>query len=225
MPERLILVVEDEVGIADNVVYALNTEGFATLRADTGSEALRLFRERKPDLLILDIGLPDTTGFDLCREIRSESEVPIIFLTARDAEIDRVVGLEIGADDYVVKPFSPRELTARVRARLRRSTQAGKDENPADLRMDESSHQAFFNDKDLGLTRYEFRLLKTLLSQPGRVFSREQLLEQAWDHPEEALDRTVDTHIKTLRQKVKGLNAGKDPIQTHRGLGYSCEQF
>lgn len=220
MTKHRILVVEDEPAIADNIVYALNSEGFEPEWTRTGAAALESFRSTPPALIILDIGLPDTTGFDLCRQIRGESAVPIIFLTARSNEIDRVVGLEIGADDYVIKPFSPRELTARVRARLRRSQPTGVTANP-DFVIDEAGYRICLRGADLKLTRYEFGLLKVLLARPGQVFSREQLLERVWENPEETLDRSVDTHIKTLRQKIRLHTGGADPIRTHRGLGYS----
>ncbi len=233
MKARSILVVDDEPSIAETVEYALKTEGFDVILAETGGEALSLFQEKRPDFIVLDVGLPDKTGFDVCREIRKTSEVPILFLTARESEIDRVVGLEIGADDYVVKPFSPRELTARVHAILRRLE--GRVKNGAEgsggshlefgrLHIDLERYQAELDGKNLGLSRYEFGLLKVFLEHPGRVYTRDQLMELVWDEPETALDRTVDAHIKTLRGKIREMESDFDPIVTHRGIGYSLKE-
>lgn len=229
-----ILIIEDEPAIADTLVYAFKTEGFSTDWCQTGGEALALISTKAFDLVVLDIGLPDVSGFDVCRSIRSKSEVPVLFLTSRNSEIDRIVGLELGADDYVTKPFSPREVTARVRAILRRTANHGRIE-PADeavatqtqlaagITIDMERCEARLGNEALDLTRYEFRILGALISKPGRVFSRDQLMEAAWDDPGSSLDRTVDAHIKTLRAKLRSA-AGKedfDPIRTHRGFGYS----
>jgi len=225
-PKPLILVIEDEPAIADTVVYALETEGFATHWCTTGGDAWEAFRNRPPPAaIILDVGLPDVSGFDLCRRIRTESEVPIIFLTARSDEIDRVVGLELGGDDYVVKPFSPRELSARVRARLRRHTPTAISAGEGDpgFAIDEAGVRILYQGHDLELSRYEYRLFRILLRHPGRVYSRGQLMEQAWDEPERSFDRTVDTHIKTLRAKIRDKAPKLDPIRTHRGIGYAYQ--
>lgn len=221
-----ILIIEDEPGIADTVVYALKTEGFETLHALTGTQGLEEWQHQSPDLIVLDVGLPDTNGFELCKTIRQQSDVPIIFLTARSDEIDRVVGLEIGGDDYIVKPFSPRELTARVKARLRRHTPAGPAASSIasdGFHLDEDGHCAHLNTRNLNLSRYEFRIFSILYQHPGRIYSRDQLMEQAWDEPDTAFDRTIDTHIKTLRQKIRRIDPKADPIKTHRGLGYAFE--
>ncbi len=234
MPRPLVLLIEDEPAIAETVLYALEDAGFGTIHAGTGMEGLALLGERAPDFVVLDVGLPDRGGFELCREIRRESDLPVLFLTARDGEIDRVVGLELGADDYVVKPFSPRELTARVGAILRRSRRArDRKASPEDgnerlrcgrLELLLDRYQARLDGTDLGLSRYEFGLLKVFVSHPGRVFSRTQLMDRVWDEPESALDRTVDAHIKTLRRKLHALDAACEPVRTHRGLGYSFEE-
>lgn len=227
MPQN-ILIIEDEPAIADTLVYALKTEGFAPHWCTTGQAGLAALQAQPFALVVLDIGLPDGNGFEICKTIRSQSSVPVIFLTARTGEIDRVVGLEIGGDDYLVKPFSPRELTARVKAILRR-TNCHDIKPPAAapapaFELDDARCQIRYQGQLLELTRYEFRLLRTLLSQPGRVFSREQLMDAAWEEPGASLDRTVDAHIKTLRAKLRAVSTTKDPIQTHRGLGYSLKE-
>lgn len=218
-----ILIVEDEAAIADTLIYALQAEGFSTTWLSLAQEALAL-QERSPaDLLILDVGLPDISGFEACKRLRRFSEVPVIFLTARNEEIDRVVGLEIGADDYVVKPFSPREVTARVKAILKR---VGPREPAAPaangpFQLDLERVQIHYRGQLLSLTRHEFRLLQTLLGQPERVFSREQLLDHLGVAVDVGYERSIDSHIKSLRAKLRLVAADAEPIQTHRGLGYS----
>jgi len=177
-------------------------------------------------VVILDVGLPDITGFELCRALRAFSQVPVIFLTARGSEIDRVLGLELGADDYVVKPFSPRELVARVHARLRRA--GGPSAPPKEgwreagaFGIDAEGQRIRYQGELLSLTRYEYRLLAALLRRPGAILSRDQLMDDVWRDAPETVDRTVDTHVKTLRAKLRATAPGADPIQTHRGLGYS----
>jgi two-component system catabolic regulation response regulator CreB len=222
---RKILLVEDEPSIADNIVYALKTEGFAPTWCQTGQDGLEKFAQQAFALVILDIGLPDLNGFELCKQLRARSTVPIVFVTARKDEIDRVVGLEIGADDYVVKPFTPRELTARVKAILRRTDTSGAVQPQVAPRfsIDEERCEIRYCGTPLQLSRYEFRLLKVLVRKPGRVYSRDQLMELAWEEPDTALDRTVDAHIKTLRAKLRAVREDEDPIRTHRGLGYSLK--
>ena len=224
---RNILLVEDEPSIADNIVYALKTEGFTPTWCQTGRDALQRLATGSFALVILDVGLPDMNGFDVCREIRTISNIPVVFVTARKDEIDRVVGLEIGADDYVVKPFTPRELTARIRAILRR-TETSPHTVPAAsaalFAVDDERCEIRYYGTPLQLSRYEFRLLKVLIHKPGRVYSRDQLMELAWEEPDTALDRTVDAHIKTLRAKLRAVREDEDPIRTHRGLGYSLKE-
>ncbi|NNE91651.1 MAG: two-component system response regulator CreB [Verrucomicrobiales bacterium] len=231
MSHDRVLVVEDEPTIAEALEYSLESEGFSVRLAGTGGDGLAEISHREPDFVILDIGLPDMSGFDVCREIRKTSTVPVLFLTARENEIDRVVGLEIGADDYVVKPFSPRELVARVRAILRRSRNAIQTEQAGggtvefgDLKVDNERMQARCGEKQLNLSRYELGLLKVFLEHPGRVYTRDQLMEQVWDEPEASLDRTVDAHIKSLRAKLREANPDLDAIVTHRGIGYSLRE-
>jgi two-component system catabolic regulation response regulator CreB len=228
MPEtRLtILVVEDEPPIAETIVYALQTEGFTPVWKTTGREALAVIAQQPIALVVLDVGLPDMSGFDVCRELQRSGPVPVIFLTARSSEVDKIVGLELGADDYLAKPFSPRELTARVRAVLRRTNgrEGSAARAPGGWQHDPARCRISFCSKPLDLTRNEYRLLGALLAAPGRVFSRDQLMAAAWDDPGAALDRTVDAHIKTLRAKLREVAPDADPIVTHRGLGYSLRE-
>ncbi|MBN1671090.1 MAG: two-component system response regulator CreB [Kiritimatiellae bacterium] len=228
MPQR-ILVVEDEPGIADNITYALRTEGFDVVWCATGRDAKKALDEGDIALMILDVGLPDRNGFELCKEIRKTSELPIIFLTARADEVDRIVGLEIGGDDYVVKPFSPRELSARVKAILRRTAEKEPPGTRAEavalpFAVDAKRLSISYCGRPLDLSRYEFRILELLVNRPGWVFSREQILDRVWEEPESSMDRTVDTHIKTIRAKLRQIKPEPDPIRTHRGLGYSLRE-
>ncbi len=240
-----ILIIEDESPIADTIVYALKTDGFDPIWVATGGDGRNRLKNGDIALIILDIGLPDVSGIELCKEIRRTSSIPIIFLTARIGEIDRVVGLEIGGDDYIAKPFSPRELTARVKAVLRRScpgeqptapaagpvdsalaesTGPAADTDASPFSLDETRMSISYFGSPLDLTKCEFRLLETLIRHPGRVYSREALKETAWDEPEFSLDRTVDTHIKTIRGKLRSIRPGSDPIETRRGFGYSLKE-
>jgi two-component system catabolic regulation response regulator CreB len=226
MMNGTILVVEDEAGIAENITYALETEDYEVLWCTTAKQAREYLSTRSVSLIILDVGLPDGNGFDFCRDLRHDSTVPVIFLTARASEIDRVVGLELGADDYVVKPFSPRELCARVRAVLRRTDSLSSEtvSNTSWFQIDNERMLITYSGSALELSRYEYRLLEVLVKQPGRVFSRDQLMDQVWEEPEASFDRTVDTHIKTLRGKLRKITPDLDPIKTHRGTGYSLRE-
>jgi two-component system catabolic regulation response regulator CreB len=225
-----ILIIEDEPSIVENIRYALETEGFSTSWYSQGKKALERLKQGGVDLVVLDIGLPDVNGMELCKQIRSGSLVPVIFLTARSDEIDRVVGLEIGADDYMVKPFSPRELSARVKAVLRRydGAQASGSQTAQSLgpgfELDEARCRISFNGQLLELPRYEFKILSLFIRHPGRVYSREILMDLVWDDPEMSTDRTVDAHIKNLRAKLRRVSPHKDPIKTHRGMGYSLKE-
>lgn len=223
----LILLVEDEPAIADTLVYALRSECHEVRHVLNGEDALAAEGELEHDLAILDVGLPDMTGFDLCGRLREKRRMPILFLTARAGEIDRVLGLEMGGDDYVTKPFSPREVAARVKAILRRSA-AGEDvkrtygDDPGRaLRVDWEGKQVVCDGVELDLTAYEFRLACALIERPGQVFSREQLLEKAWDDPGAVTDRTIDAHVKSLRAKIRRVSeSSAECIETRRGLGY-----
>jgi two-component system, OmpR family, catabolic regulation response regulator CreB len=227
---RRVLVVEDEPSIAETIWYALRTEGFEVADAATGGEALAKLAAETFDCVILDVGLPDMSGFDVCRTLRQTTAVPILFLTARDSEIDRIVGLELGADDYVSKPFSPRELAARVRAILRR-TNSAPHTTPTPPKPTPPSPSALDHDpirklircggQPLDLSRNEYHLLLALMKNPGRVLTRDQLMDLAWQDPGTASDRTVDAHIKSVRSKIRTLTPDFDPIETRRGLGYA----
>jgi len=222
-----ILLVEDEPAIAQVVLHALRAEGFEAVHCLTGGEALTAAKGQGFDLAILDVGLPDIGGFALCRELRRGRDLPVIFLTAQDAEADRILGLEIGADDYVTKPFSPRELVARVRVVLRRLQPSAARDNGAagsgTFVHDSEGHRIRYRGHALDLTRYEYGLLAALLQRPGAVLSRGQLMDRVWGDALESGDRTVDTHIKTLRAKLRDVAPDHDPIRTHRGMGYSLD--
>ncbi|WP_374610025.1 two-component system response regulator CreB [Thermomonas sp.] len=217
-----ILLAEDETAIADTVLYALRAEGFTAEHVLLGGSVLPRLKQGGVDLVILDVGLPDRSGFEVCRELRTTSAVPVVFLTARNDEIDRVLGLELGADDYMAKPFSPRELVARVRARLRRH-EGGETQRRGRFEVDAVAHRIRYAGHWLDMTRYEHALLHELLRRPGAILSRAQLLDRAWEDALESGERTVDTHVKTLRAKLRALDPARDPIRTHRGLGYSID--
>ena len=214
-----ILVIEDEPAIADAIEYALRSEGFAVERVTTLAAGRQALNRHPVALVVLDVGLPDGSGFDFCRELRRTNAVPVLFLTARGDEIDRVVGLELGADDYVVKPFSPRELSARVRAILRRGSSSAAP--VSGLVIDEPALSATWNGRSLDLTRYQFRLLAVLAAHPGRVYGRSELLDLVWDDPSATVDRGVDSLVKALRARFKVIDPTTEVIHTHRGDGYS----
>ncbi|HZH42541.1 MAG TPA: two-component system response regulator CreB [Lysobacter sp.] len=218
-----LLLVEDEAAIAATVTFALHADGHEVTHCLSGGDALRAAAAQAFDLAILDVGLPDITGFALCRELRRARDLPVIFLTAHDAEAERVLGLEIGADDYVTKPFSPRELAARVRAVLRRAHAATPASPRGAFEHDAEGRRIRYHGRALELTRYEYGVLAALLQRPGAVLSRAQLMDRVWGDALDSGDRTVDTHIKTLRAKLREIAPAEDPIRTHRGLGYSLE--
>jgi DNA-binding response OmpR family regulator len=208
-----ILLVEDDPGIAEALEYSLKAAGHEVVRTAQGKSAVGLVAAA--DFVVLDVGLPDIDGFEVCRQVRKSSEVPILFLTSRTEEIDRVVGLELGADDYMAKPFSTRELVARIKAISRRT--AGRAvPTPGGLVLDREAFSAVIDGRALDLSRTEFDLLSCLAAQPGRVFTREQILDQAWRDGGCVTDRTVDAHIKALRKKL----SPSECIETVRGVGY-----
>jgi two-component system catabolic regulation response regulator CreB len=225
-----VLLVEDEPAIADTLVYALETECFTVTHALTGADALAANAREAHDIAILDIGLPDMTGLDVCRRLRETCTIPILFLTARDGEMDRILGLELGGDDYVTKPFSPREIVARVRAILRRSgngispspAAGGGSNTRGGFHHDATSMRIQYGGTPLDLTAHEYKLLLVLMEKPGRVFTRDQLLDHAWQDPGAVTDRTVDAHIKSIRAKLRITSPGAENlIETRRGIGYS----
>jgi two-component system, OmpR family, catabolic regulation response regulator CreB len=222
-----LLLLEDDPAIAHTVVYALQREGFVVEHVLLVRDAMqRLARVGDHAAAILDVGLPDGNGLDLCRELRArQPALPIVLLTARGEEMDRVLGLELGADDYISKPFSPRELCARVRALLRRAaaTPLHKDALPPAFHHDSAGARIALAGEWLALTRIEYGLLAALLRAPGRIWSRAALLDAVWGHDAQSSDRTVDTHIKTLRAKLRERLPDADPITTHRGMGYSLD--
>jgi DNA-binding response OmpR family regulator len=220
-----ILLVEDERAITEPLAEALEREGFTAEVASTAAEAMQIAGSREPDLVLLDIGLPDGSGLDVCRELRRDSRVPIIMLTARGAESDRVAGLELGADDYIVKPFSAREVMARVRAVLRRATPApsGDGGDPiriGDLTLDTAKHEARLDGQPLELSRKEFELLRVLMESAGSVLTREALIDEVWDMNWFGSTKTLDVHISGLRKKLG--DDSKEPryIHTVRGVGF-----
>ncbi|MEJ7746704.1 MAG: two-component system response regulator CreB [Luteimonas sp.] len=222
--QTTILIAEDEPAIADALLYALRSEGYTVEHHLLGGGIVARIGQGGIDLLLLDVGLPDVSGFDVCRKLRMASELPVIFLTARNDEVDRVLGLELGGDDYIAKPFSPRELVARVRARLRRHSTAEHGWHRSGLfEIDREGRRIRCAGHLLDLTRYEYALLSELLRRPGAILSRAQLLDRAWDGDSESTDRTVDTHVKTLRAKLRAIDPAIDPIRTHRGVGYSLD--
>jgi two-component system, OmpR family, response regulator RegX3 len=223
---RTILMVEDEESITVPLAEALEREGFDTAVAGTVREALELAERTPPDLVLLDVMLPDGSGYDVCRRLRERSSVPIIMLTARGEETDRVVGLELGADDYVVKPFSARELAARVRAVLRRADSApggaGRRQTleVGPLRLDADRRSASLDGKELDLTRKEFELLELLLREAGAVVSRERLIDEVWDVNWFGSTKTLDVHVSSLRRKLGEDSASPRFIHTVRGVGF-----
>ncbi|MBI4180771.1 MAG: response regulator transcription factor [Chloroflexi bacterium] len=231
MAKGKVLVVDDESKIVTLLRAYLVREGYQVVEASDGNQALEVFQQETPDLIILDLMLPGLDGWEVCREIRRSSEVPIIMLTARDEDADKLVGLELGADDYITKPFSPRELVARVRAVLRR-TQSAKTTVPSlkrltlgNLVLDEERFQATCHGHPLTLTPTEFRILAALVRDPGRVLSRTQLLDIALGETYEGYERTIDTHVKNLRQKFTAVGAGEGcHIITVHGIGYKIEE-
>jgi two-component system OmpR family response regulator len=220
-----ILVVDDDAHIREVVRFALAKAGLEVIEAGDGQKALELFQRTKPELIVLDITMPEMDGLAVCREIRKTSNVPILFLSSRTDEVDRVVGLEIGGDDYVIKPFSPRELVARVQAILKRTRGKPVEDSEVSelssgsLRLDVLGHGAYWKDKKLALTATEFALLKTLLSAPERVFSRDQLMDLAYSGGVNVSDRTIDSHIRNLRGKYAKAGC-KELIETLHGVGY-----
>jgi two-component system catabolic regulation response regulator CreB len=199
--KKIILLVEDDDAIAETLIYAMQREGWQVQWFSVGLPALTYLEQHAVDFIVLDVGLPDCNGFDLCKQIRQQHQTPLLFLTARNEEVERIIGLEIGADDYCAKPFSPRVW-----------------------HHDAEKMQVSYYGQLLSLTRYEYRLLEVLLKHPERVWSRYQLMQAAWENPDHSVERTIDTHIKSLRQKLHLINE-QEVILTHRGVGYSLRKM
>lgn len=230
-PSSCILIVDDDPSIREVVRFALEKAGFGIIEASDGEEALAQFARHAPQLLVLDILMPELDGTEVCRRIRRTSDVPIIFLSSRDDEIDRVLGLELGGDDYVTKPFSPRELVARVKAIMRRLEDRREQEAPAApdeprelvhgrLRLDLDRFKVFWGELEVQLTVTEFGMLRTLIAYPGKVYSRSELMRGAYKDQTIVSDRTIDSHITRVRRKFEEIGAA--PIETVHGLGYKC---
>lgn len=218
-----VLIVEDEEKLSSLLHDYLMQAGFASHQLRNGLEVVPWVREQNPDLILLDLMLPGRDGLEICKEIRSFSSVPIIMTTARVEEIDRLLGLELGADDYICKPFSPREVVARVKAVLRR-TDGGATIKSSGLTMDELRLRAVLNDQDLELTAVEFNLLQFLAANPGRIYSRQQLMDRIYPDERIVSDRTIDSHIKKLRRKIAVASPGEEIIHSVYGVGYKFER-
>jgi len=217
-----LLLLEDDTAIAEPLCFALERAGHVMTHLLLGSEAQGWVESHQPDLLILDVGLPDISGFEVLARLRRHSDMPVLMLTARSEEVDRVLGFELGADDYVAKPFSPREVVARIAAILKRTQAAVLAQTSQDIMLDEARARVLCRGTPLQLTRYEYLMLVVFLRAPERVYSRTQLMELVWAH-DVSQERTVDTHVKSLRAKIRAQAPDIDPIQTHRGLGYSWQ--
>jgi two-component system OmpR family response regulator len=218
-----ILVVDDDPNLREVVRYALARQGHIVREAQNGAEALRMLAQAPVDLVVLDVVMPELDGIDTCRELRKTSRVPVVFLSSRDEELDRVLGLEIGADDYLTKPFSPRELVARVKAVLRRATPDPVADKPravtvGTLKLDLDEHRAWAGAAEVVLTVTEFSLLRVLMGRPGKVYTRDELVEHAYGDHHHVSERTLDSHVRRIRQKFRDI--GLDPVETVHGLGY-----
>jgi DNA-binding response OmpR family regulator len=228
MSRKTIMIVDDEPKVADLIRAYLEKDGYEVILAADGKTALDKAGREKPALIILDLNLPELDGIEVFRSIRTFSDVPVIMVTARDEEVDKIVGLQLGADDYVTKPFSPRELAARVGAVLRRYSEGSKNASKiisGELQIDFDRHEVKYKNELVGLTAAEFKLVSVMARNPGRVFTRLQLMDSAFGETYEGYDRTIDAHIKNIRQKLEKLGAGvENTIITIRGVGYKLEQ-
>jgi two-component system OmpR family response regulator len=225
---QTILVIDDDPHILEVVKFPLEKTGFRVLTAEDGEAGLKAYENHRPDLVLLDIGMPELDGIEVCKKIRGKSDTPVIFLTAMDEEVDRILGLEIGGDDYITKPFSPRELAARVKAVLRRASRPPIEEPVkvlahGKLKLDLDRFKAFWGEAEVGLTGTEFRILKALMSYPGKVYSRDELMDRAYPDGAVVSDRTIDSHVKRVRKKFEAV--GWNPIETVHGVGYRLADF
>lgn len=221
---RRVLIVDDDPRLREVVRYALSREGYDVTEARDGAEALQLFERARPDLVVLDVVMPEMDGIEVCRRLRQSSRVPIVFLSSRGDEVDKVLGLELGGDDYVTKPFSPRELVSRVKAVLRRVEPTHEEADDGDvlvvgaIRLDPAEVRVTAAGAELKLTATEFRLLQVLMARPGRVYSRDELMDRGYDGSHFVSGRTLDSHIRRIRQKFR--DADLDPIETVHGMGF-----
>lgn len=225
-----ILYVEDEQAIVLPLRYALEREGWQVTWVAQGQQALDICQQQHFDFIILDVGLPDINGFELCKQLRQFCQTPLLFLTARDDEIDRIIGLEIGADDYCSKPFSAREIISRIKAiwrRMERPILSDGNQQASTLlwQMIPEKLQIYYHGELLYLTRYEYGLLAYFIAHPEQIFSRQQLMNAVWENPDHSLERTIDTHIKSLRQKIKQITPDDEQIMTYRGVGYALKKY
>jgi len=228
MARRKILVVDDEPKVGELIKAYLEKDGYDVLLSGDGRDAVEKARSQKPDLIALDLNLPEMDGIEVFRSVRTFSDVPVIMVTARDDEVDRIVGLQLGADDYVTKPFSPRELAARVGAVLRRYSEGTKNASrivSGELQVDFERHEVRYKNEPVGLTAAEFKLVAVMARNPGRVFTRLQLMDSAFGETYEGYDRTIDAHVKNIRQKLERIGGDtENPVVTVRGVGYKLEQ-
>lgn len=219
-----VLLVDDDPSLREVVRYALDRAGYEVVEASDGRQALERFQRQEVDLVVLDVLMPEMDGITVCQELRKRSQVPIVFLSSRAEEVDRILGLEMGGDDYLTKPFSPRELVSRIKAVLRRTRTPVEPSSvvaAAGVRIDTDAFRAWVGDEELQLTVTELRILEVFVRRPGRVFTRDELVERAYPGPHHVSDRTLDSHIRRIRQKLRA--AGADPIRTVHGLGFRLE--
>ena len=228
MSIKSILVVEDEPNIAEPLIRVLKEEGLDAIRVATIFEAKEALKDNTFDAIVLDVGLPDGNGFDFCKELRKTDETPVLFLTAREKTIDKVVGLEIGADAYMSKPFSSREVAATLKAIIRRAKGQTSPDRDSQFKLDEERKKITYKEKFIKTSPIEYKILKLLINRPGRVFSRDEIIDHCWPvEPNMDSDRTVDTHIKTIRKKIKDIDPQIDPkkvLKTHTGSGFSLDE-
>ncbi len=224
---QVILVIDDDPHIREVVEFGLSKAGLQVITAEDGKSGLKAFEMKRPDLVVLDILMPEMDGIEVCKRIRQKSDMPIVFLTSVADEVDRILGIEMGGDDYVTKPFSVRELVARVKAVLRRTSRPPADHEPTilthgRLKLDATSYKSFWEDNEIPLTVTEFRVLQSLMAYPGKVYSRDELMERAYPDGSIVTDRTIDSHIKRIRRKFESV--GLNPIETVHGLGYRISE-
>ena len=227
MSIKSILVVEDEPNIAAPLIRVLKEQGFDAMRVATIFEAKDAMKNNNFSAIVLDIGLPDGNGFDFCKELRKTNDIPILFLTSLSDEVDKIVGLEIGADDYMTKPFSSREVSAKLKAILRRVKEHTSDSRDSQFKIDDEKKRITYKGDKVSTSNLEYKILKLLIESPGRVFSRDEIMDNCWDDSVMSLNRTVDTHIKTIRKKIKDIDPQIDPkkiLKTHTGTGFYLDE-